>query len=66
MSKNTPNDLENHFEQFFANELTPGSSEAVIEVIRKALIVGEESGWVEDFSPEEQLKLIHSKYLRKD
>ncbi len=66
MSKNTPNDLENHFEQFFANELTPGSSEAVIEVIRKALIVGEESGWVDDFSPEEQLKLIHLKYLRKD
>ena len=51
MSKNTPNDLENHFEQFFANELTPGRSEAVIEVIRNALIVGEESGWVEDFSP---------------
>ena len=60
------NKRENHFEPFFANELTPVGSEAVIEVIRKELIVGEESGWVEDFSPEEQLKLIHSKYLRKD
>jgi metal-responsive CopG/Arc/MetJ family transcriptional regulator len=66
MSKNTPNDLENQSEQFIANELKPGRSEAIIEVIRKALIVGEESGWVEDFSPEEQLKLIHSTYQRKD
>jgi antitoxin ParD1/3/4 len=65
MSKNTPNDLENHVEHFITNELKSGRSGAVIEVILKELIVGEESGWVEDFIPEEHLKSIHSKHLRK-
>jgi len=66
MSKNTPNAFENHFEQFITNELKSGHYDGENEVIRKALISGEKSGCLEDFSPEEHLKLIHSKHLRKD
>lgn len=29
----------------------------------KALVVGEESGFVEDFDPKEKLKELHRKYL---
>jgi antitoxin ParD1/3/4 len=38
------------------------SEEKKINEIRKALVVGEESGWVKDFNPEDQLKALHKKY----
>lgn len=34
-----------------------------IEALQKALIEGEESGFVEDFNPEKHLKKLHEKYL---
>jgi Arc/MetJ-type ribon-helix-helix transcriptional regulator len=48
MRKNIPIDLENHFEQFATNQPKHGPYEGVSEVIRKALIDGVESGWIED------------------
>lgn len=41
------------------------SEERKLNEIRNALIVGEESGWIEDFNPEEQLKSIQKKYTKK-
>ena len=41
------------------------SEERKLNEIRNALIVGEESGWVEDFNPEEHLKLLQKKYAKK-
>lgn len=38
------------------------SEERKLNELRNALIVGEESGWVEDFNPEDQLKALHKKY----
>lgn len=38
------------------------SEERKLNELRNALIVGEESGWVEDLSPEEHLKSLHKKY----
>lgn len=38
------------------------SEEKKLSEIRNALIVGEESGWIEDFSPEEQLKSLHNRH----
>ncbi len=36
--------------------------EKKINQIRNALVVGEESGWVKDFNPEDHLKALHKKY----
>ena len=41
------------------------SEERKLNEIRNALIVGEESGWVEDFNPEEYLKSLHKKYSKE-
>jgi antitoxin ParD1/3/4 len=41
------------------------SEERKLNEIRNALIVGEESGWVEDFNPEEHLKSLQKKYAKK-
>jgi antitoxin ParD1/3/4 len=41
------------------------SEERKLNEIRNALIVGEESGWVEDFNPEEHLKSLNKKYAKK-
>ena len=41
------------------------SEERKLNKIRNALIVGEESGWVEDFNPEEHLKSLQKKYAKK-
>ncbi|MEY3844395.1 MAG: hypothetical protein RL293_817 [Bacteroidota bacterium] len=38
------------------------SEEKKLSEIRNALIVGEESGWVEDFCPKEQLKSLHNRH----
>lgn len=38
------------------------SEERKINELRDALILGEQSGWVEDFDPEEHLKALHKKY----
>lgn len=38
------------------------SEERKLNELRNALIVGEESGWAEDMSPEEHLKSLHKKY----
>lgn len=38
------------------------SEERKLNELRNALIVGEESGWVEDFRPEDHLKALHKKY----
>jgi len=38
------------------------SEERKLNDLRNALIVGEESGWVEDFNPEEHLKALHKKH----
>lgn len=36
--------------------------EKKINEMRNALVVGEESGWVKDFNPEDHLKALHKKY----
>ncbi len=41
------------------------SEERKLNEIRNALIVGEESGWVKDFNPEEHLKSLQKKYAKK-
>jgi len=38
------------------------SEKSKLTEVRNALIVGEESCWVEDFSSEEQLKSLHNKH----
>jgi antitoxin ParD1/3/4 len=38
------------------------SEERKLNELRNALIVGEESGWVEDFSTEEHLKSLQKRY----
>jgi antitoxin ParD1/3/4 len=41
------------------------SEERKLNEIRNALITGEQSGWVEDFNPEDQLKTLQSRYNKK-
>ncbi len=36
--------------------------EKKINEMRNALVVGEESGWVKDFNPQDHLKALHKKY----
>jgi antitoxin ParD1/3/4 len=38
------------------------SEERKLNELRNTLIVGEESGWVEDFSPEEHLKSLQKRF----
>lgn len=38
------------------------SEERKLEDIRNALIVGEDSGWVENYSPKDHLKALHKKH----
>jgi antitoxin ParD1/3/4 len=38
------------------------SEERKLNELRNALIVGEQSGWVEDFNPEEHLKSLQRRY----
>jgi antitoxin ParD1/3/4 len=38
------------------------SEERKLNDLRNALIVGEQSGFVEDFNPNEHLKALHKKY----
>jgi antitoxin ParD1/3/4 len=41
------------------------SEERKLNEIRNTLITGEQSGWVEDFNPEDQLKSLQSRYNKK-
>lgn len=41
------------------------SEERKLNDLRSALITGEQSGFVEDFDPEEHLKMLHKKHLKK-
>jgi antitoxin ParD1/3/4 len=41
------------------------SEERKLNEIRNTLITGEQSGWVEDFNPEDQLKTLQSRYNKK-
>lgn len=36
--------------------------ERKLNELRNALVLGEESGWAEDFNPEEHLKSLHKKH----
>jgi antitoxin ParD1/3/4 len=36
--------------------------EGKLNELGNALIIGEESGWIEDFNPEENLNTLHKKY----
>lgn len=38
------------------------TEERKLNELRNALIVGEESGWIHDFNPEEHLKSLQDKY----
>ena len=38
------------------------SEERKLNELRNALIVGEESGWVEDFNAEQHLKSLHKRF----
>jgi antitoxin ParD1/3/4 len=78
MGKNTSISLGDHFEEFINNEVKSGrygsvsevirnalrllESEKKINEIRNALIVGEESGWIDDFNPKDHLKSLQMKY----
>ena len=39
------------------------SEEQKSKELRKALVVGEKSGWAKGFAPKENLKKIHGKFL---
>jgi antitoxin ParD1/3/4 len=39
------------------------SEEQKIKELRKALVVGEKSGFIKNFDPKENLKKIHKKFL---
>ena len=41
------------------------NEERKLNDVRNALIAGEQSGRVEDFKPEEHLKMLHQKHLNK-
>lgn len=41
------------------------SEERKLNELRNALIAGEESGFVEDFDPQEHLKALHQKHTTK-
>ena len=41
------------------------SEEQKLTDLRKALIAGEQSGWAENFDPEEHLKELHKKHSSK-
>lgn len=41
------------------------NEEKKINELRQALILGEESGWVKNFNPEDHLKSIKSRYTTK-
>lgn len=38
------------------------NEERKLNELRNALIVGEQSGWIEDFNPEDHLKALHKKH----
>lgn len=38
------------------------NEEAKLTELRNALVQGEQSGWVDSFNPEEQLKALHGKH----
>ena len=38
------------------------SEERKLNELKNSLIVGEQSGWIHDFNPEEQLKSLQDKY----
>jgi antitoxin ParD1/3/4 len=40
------------------------NEERKLNDLRNALIAGEQSGWVEDFDPDEHLKMLHQKHLK--
>ena len=77
MGKNTSISLGNHFEDFIREEVKSGRYGSVSEVIRsalrlleheekeliKALEVGEESGFVENFDPTQNLHELHRQHL---
>ena len=41
------------------------SEEKKLNEVRNALVVGEESGWVEQFHDEADLKSLHNKFIAK-
>jgi antitoxin ParD1/3/4 len=38
------------------------SEERKLNELRNSLIIGEQSGWIHDFNPEEHLKSLQDKY----
>jgi|TARA_B110000093_G_scaffold120922_1_gene129558 antitoxin ParD1/3/4 len=77
MGKNTSISLGNHFEDFIREEVNSGRYGSVSEVIRsalrllereekkeliKALKVGENSGFVENFDPKQNLSELHRQH----
>ena len=50
-----------YFYLFFVKKVV----EKKINELRQALILGEESGWVKNFNPEDHLKSIKSRYTTK-
>jgi antitoxin ParD1/3/4 len=38
------------------------NEEQKLKELRNALILGEESGWIDDFNPDEHLKALHKKF----
>jgi antitoxin ParD1/3/4 len=77
MVKNTSISLGNHFEDFIREEVNSGRYGSVSEVIRsalrllereekkeliKALKVGENSGFVENFDPKQNLSELHRQH----
>ena len=77
MMKNTSISLGNHFEDFIREEVNSGRYGSVSEVIRsalrllereekkeliKALKVGENSGFVENFDPKQNLSELHRQH----
>lgn len=41
------------------------SEERRLSDLRNVLIAGEQSGWAEDFDPNEHLKMLHKKHIQK-
>jgi antitoxin ParD1/3/4 len=41
------------------------SEERKLNDLRNALIAAEQSGWAEDFDPNEHLKMLHKKHIQK-
>lgn len=68
MKKNTSISLGNYFEEFINHEVKSGKYSSVSEEKKekeliKALEIGEQSGFVENFDSKQNLNELHHKYL---